>query len=141
MKKGFTLIELLAVIAIIGLLLILVVPNVIKNYNESAVNIIKNQESTVLDIANIMLEDYCKNPVDSTYECPETYKKNKYLCLSDLVNNKLISKNIEYKNEICSGVIIYDEEGNGKTYLACGDKDTGYYTNYDVYNKENYTCK
>ena len=88
MKKGFTLIELLAVIALIGILVSLSVPNLVKYLDKASNSGMKNQENSITAAANLYIEDHCKNPLYG-YICPESYTnpdpgQDKYLCLSDL---------------------------------------------------------
>ena len=67
MKKGFTLIELIAVMAIVGVLSIMIVPNVIKLLNGSMEDTMKITENEVVDAANLYVEDYCRNPINDEY--------------------------------------------------------------------------
>ena len=57
MKKGFTLIELLAVIALIGILVTLAVPNLVDYLNNASDAGMKNQENNMKDAAKIYIED------------------------------------------------------------------------------------
>lgn len=129
-KYGFTLIELLGVIAILGILTMAVVPSVIKIYNNSIQKTMSIQESDVKNASKLFVEDYCTNPIDSTYICPSTYKnevnEEKYVCLNDLQSgtDKYIGS-VTYKKEECTGVIVYTKDESGsynesKTYLYCG---------------------
>ena len=72
MKKGFTLIELLAVIALIGILVTLVVPNLVDYLNNASDAGMKNQENNMKDAAKIYIEDHCSNPLYG-YKCPKSY--------------------------------------------------------------------
>jgi prepilin-type N-terminal cleavage/methylation domain-containing protein len=138
-KYGFTLIELLGVIAILGILILAVVPNVIKIYNNSVLKTMSVQESNVKNASKLFVEDYCVNPIDNTYNCPLSFKnavsEEKYVCLNDLQSgtDKYIGS-VTYKKEECTGVIIYTKNESGsynesKTYLYCGyDDDTGSYS-------------
>ena len=60
MKKGFTLIELLAVIALIGILVSLSVPNLVKYLDKASNSGMKNQENSITAAANLYIEDHCK---------------------------------------------------------------------------------
>ena len=136
-RKGFTLIELLAVVAIIGLLGTIVAVSVTKVYNDSIKKTMIVQENNVASASKIYLEDYCFDPVDSSYVCPTSYNNytsNKYICLDDLQDNKLgdyINK-VTYKKDECKGIITFDKNEDGdyvvpNVYLYCGNPDTGEY--------------
>lgn len=148
MKKGFTLIEVLAVIAILGILVSLVVPNLVKYLDESSKFGMKNQENSVTSAANLYIEDHCKNPLYG-YNCPSSYtnpesNQEKYICLSDLQDDKNVDEGIkresyigpiEFDDSVCDGVILFTKNdsknnsayNNVKTYLACGYDYTGSY--------------
>ncbi len=144
MKKGFTLVELIAVIAVIGLLSIMVVPNVIELLNKSSYDSMKIVENEVLDAANLYIEDYCKNPIDDEYRTlcntdKKSISSNKiYLCLSTLQRRKIMG-DVYFKNATsCKGLVVFDyvdnKYKNGKTYLYCGsDYTTSDGSSYEIY--------
>ena len=129
-KKGFTLVELLAVIAIIAILGTMGVAAVLKIYNNNINKTMVVQENNIAEASKTYLEDYCIDPIDNTYECPDSYKNNesiKYVCLSDLQDNikdNYVNKTT-YKKSDCKGIITFTENKDGeylnaKTYLYCG---------------------
>lgn len=148
MKKGFTLIELLAVIALIGILVSLVVPNLVDYLNNASDAGMKNQENNMKDAAKIYIEDHCNNPLYG-YKCPKSYAnpsegQEKYVCLSDLQNDINVDEGIQRESYIgpisfdeseCDGVILFTKGesktnssyNNIKPYLACGYDYTGSY--------------
>lgn len=128
-KRGFTLVELLAVIAILGILVTVISVAVLKIYNSSVEKTMEVQNKNVKRAAAAFLEDYCIDPVDGSFVCPETYENryyNKFVCLGDLrkdTKNSYIEK-VTYKGDECNGVIIFtaDEEGEltiPNPYLYC----------------------
>ena len=91
-KKGFTLTELLAVIAIISILALMAVPAVIKIYNDSVIKTMHVKKKKIKDAANLFVEDYCNDPLDHSFICPQSYSKpvnnKKVVCLSDLQDSE-----------------------------------------------------
>ena len=137
-KKGFTLVELLAVIAIIAILTLMVVPAVIKLYNDNVIKAMHVQESEVKEAANLFIEDYCEDPLDHSKVCPSSYETTnsideKYVCLSDLQGKDSYIKEVKYKSDSCKGIIIYQKDDdtdlytNANVYLYCGDDGNGEY--------------
>ncbi len=148
MKKGFTLIELLAVIALLGILVSLSVPSIIKYLDQASDAGMQNQENSVTAAAKVYIEDHCSNPLYG-YKCPDSYTKpgsgkEKYVCLSMLQNDTSVESGIKRQSYIgpikndesmCYGVVIFaknDSKTNSsyndvKTYLVCGENYSGGY--------------
>lgn len=133
-KSGFTLIELLAVIAIIGVLAIMVVPNVVDSYKNSLNKSMEIVENNVKDAANIYVNEHCTDPLydpetGTLYTCPSTYNSSKFVCLSELTSgSEPYIESVKYSKTDCKGVIIFDSTG-ANVYLACGSE---YYTDKNV---------
>ena len=132
-KKGFTLVELLAVIAIVAVLGTVAVIASVKIYNDNIKKSMIVQENNVAEVSRTYLEDYCLDPLDDTYKCPESYENNtetKYICLSDLQDNvkgNYVTK-VNYKKKDCKGIITFSKNNDGeyvnsKTYLYCNYSD------------------
>ena len=136
-KNGFTLIELLAVIAIIAILGTIGTLATLKIYNDNIKKTMIIQENNVSSVAKTYLEDFCFDPLDNTYGCPQSYNNNtdkKYICLSNLQEKKDNSKvqdyndsyinDVTYKKESCKGIVVFSPNDDGdyvnpKTYLYC----------------------
>ena len=125
-KKGFTLVELLAVIAILGLLVTTVSIAVTKIYNDNVDKTMIVQNNKVMEAAGIYLNDKCLLPLAGAV-CPDSYTEGQYICLEDLTEN--VKENylteVTYKNDKCSGIIVFEENAEGEkvepvSYLFCG---------------------
>ncbi len=132
-KLGFTLTEVLAVIALIGVLMLLIVPNLTSVFGKSEKNAMKVQESELKEAGLLYLEDYCKNPLGNN-TCPGTIKRNSdltysgYINLSALVTNDYIEP-ISLRGSNCNGCVIY-ENNKAAAYLVCENGE--YETESDV---------
>ncbi|MGM9877589.1 MAG: type II secretion system protein [Bacilli bacterium] len=144
-KNGFTLMELLGVIVILGLLVAISVPAVTKILNKSKINAIKIEENNLADASQLLINDFCDNPISSRYKeyCkPDSTDSNisnkslirklssgdnysyYYICLSDLKSLNYYETDIKYNDAICDGYILFTNVSNGKyidgkTYIAC----------------------
>ncbi len=85
-KKGFTLIELIAVVAVLSILMLLVVPNLIRNYNDSKKEVFHDNVVRIYDSA------------ESTY-VSSGGKSGNYNSDDNKLNSS-ISKNIKYEVDI-----------------------------------------
>ena len=159
-KKGFTLVELLAVIVIIGILGIITVPNVLEYFNESKRQAMIVQENKLVESGDILVRDYCKNPVNSEYQlqCDELYKHlnneadeeiidnddstyTRYICVSTLKDKDYYSEKLQYSGEDCDGVVVYridedtDIQKDSFSVVKCG---SGYKTIFENENAEDF---
>ena len=153
MKKGFTLIELLVVIAIIGVMAVIVVPNIMDSYKKSLIKKMVIEENNVSDAAQIYVEEHCLNPLNykgKVYTCPSTYTTNKFVCLSELQNPYLSSNgneagdyyvgDVKYGSNTCYGVVQFVGKER-HTYLFCGTGGNfAYTTNSTLYNTYKNNC-
>jgi prepilin-type N-terminal cleavage/methylation domain-containing protein len=121
-KKGFTLAEIIVVIALIGILLLFVMPNLVDIFSNSVKSTMKVQEKEIEDAALIYLEDYCKNKIGNNI-CPGTIKKgsNKkysgYIKLETLVNSDYI-EDVSLQGNDCKGCVIFTDN-KAEAYLVC----------------------
>ncbi|MBQ6285926.1 MAG: type II secretion system protein [Bacilli bacterium] len=131
-KNGFTLTELLAVIAILGVIVLAVVPNVLKLFNQSVDKFFEQQQGYVLTAAELYVQDNCKKSTRIGYVCPGHYEivsnNERYLCLKEIQTADYIGE-VSYKGNVCEGMVIFDENGkNGQTHLYCGRQSDQSYT-------------
>ncbi len=121
-KKGFTLTEVLVVIALIGILLLLIMPNLTNFFKGGINNTMKIQENELKEAGLLYLEDFCKNPLNNNI-CPASiHRENNltysgYITLSTLVNNDYI-ENITLRGANCNGCVIY-ENNKANAYITC----------------------
>ena len=123
-KNGFTLTEILVVLALIGLLLVIVVPRISNSLNKGTDKAMKVQEGELEDTGLMFLEDMCKNPIDKG-KCPITIKYNNttntysgYVLLNTLVSEKYIDE-IKLDKQACNACVRYTDN-EAKAYIKCG---------------------
>lgn len=136
-KSGFSLLELMVVMVLLSLLVLMITPNLIDDYNQSLLETIVTQEENIVSGAKLYVEDYCLNPISDQYfsKCPNRYKNAindvKYLCLSDVqnppLNNESYINSVTFKDEDCKGYVLFKKTSTGiysdaKTYLVCGSE-------------------
>ncbi len=132
-KKGFTLVEVIAVIALIGVLLLFVMPNLTKIFSNSVKKTMQIQEHEIEESGTIFLEDFCRNKLGNNL-CPSTLTKNSdrtysgYISLSTLINEEYI-EDVTLQGEDCNGCVIFTNN-NPKAYITC--KDNSYETETSV---------
>ncbi len=131
-KNGFTLVEVLAVIALIGVLMVLIMPRLSDLFLGSVDRTMKVQENEIKDAGLMYLEDYCKNRIGNNV-CSgtitrnnETNKYSGYVSLETLENGYI--DDVSLQGVDCTGCVIY-EENKASAYLMCGSK---YETKSDV---------
>lgn len=123
-KNGFTLTEILVVLALIGLLLVIVVPRIGNSLNKGTEKAMKVQEGELKDAGLMFLEDMCKNPIEKG-KCPATIKYNNttntysgYVLLNTLLSEKYIDE-IKLDKQACNACVKYSNN-EAKAYIKCG---------------------
>ena len=74
-NNGFTLVEMLVVLAIVAILAVFAIPNFTTILSENRNKAMQIQENNIVEAAKLYVQDYCLNPIDSTYTCDSTLTK------------------------------------------------------------------
>ena len=134
-KKGFTLVELLAVIALLGIILIIVIPNYNNLFGEGKNIESEIQKNEIENATKLYLEEHCINPIDDTYECDLELNNSTYngeISSKTLINEGYIDEN-ELKNDLIISVqndkievkkVNYNEITLNKTFAIINVNDT-----------------
>ncbi|MBQ1812445.1 MAG: type II secretion system protein [Bacilli bacterium] len=122
MKKGFTLVELLAVIIILGMLVVLLVPNVISILKSNNLRVYKLKEKELLRAA----EDYIE--YDEEFVAPTNEAPVKYLTIQSLISKNYINKILDNSSgEECPAFVKISKDGDNYNLdpcIICGEYKT-----------------
>ncbi len=122
MKKGFTLVELLAVIIILGMLVVLLVPNVISILKSNNLRVYKLKEKELLRAA----EDYIE--YDEEFVAPTNEAPVKYLTIQSLISKNYINKILDNSSgEECPAFVKITKAGDNYNLdpcIICGEYKT-----------------
>ena len=155
-KKGFTLVEVIATVALLAILIGLAGTSLIKKYNESKKEAIIIQEGQLVQSGDMVIQDYCKNPLSDGYllQCDNYYQSyedsndnliiednmyTKYICVKDLKKLGYYSEELVYSGVDCSGVVIYkidyetDLQKDSYSVIKCGEDYTTEVENAEGY--------
>lgn len=125
-KKGFTLIELLMVIALIGILSLVLVPNVIALLNKNNVKSCESLKNNIISSAKIYVTN---NKYELGFDCPVTTKE---ITLQALVDSGNLTEPI--KNPVTKEVLSLTDNKVEVTY-NCTSKTFTYTFDLDCENK------
>ncbi len=84
MNKGFTLMELLGVIVILGLLLLLLAPNLLEQLNNKKSEVSSAEMEAIKSAADLYIDEHPNNYTSGT----------KYICLNTLQNSGFLSSKL-----------------------------------------------
>jgi len=133
-KKGFTLVELLAVIVILGVLIGLVVPSIMKYLIKGTEEYYDSLENMTMEAARDYLLDY-----KSLY--PREIGNTVVVTSDELVGNKYIDKIKDEDGKECSATITIEKTGKDKyeyySCLRCGDTYTSSKENCELVGNNN----
>ena len=155
-KKGFTLVEVIATVALLAILIGLAGTSLIKKYNESKKEAIIIQEGQLIQSGDLVIQDYCKDPLSEGYQlqCDNYYQSyedsndnliiedntyTKYICVKDLKNLGYYSEELVYSGVDCSGVVVYkidyetDLQKESYSVIKCGEDYTTEVENTNFY--------
>ena len=155
-KKGFTLVEVIATVALLAILIGLAGTSLIKKYNESKKEAIIIQEEQLIQSGDMVIQDYCKNPLSDGYQLQcdnyyQSYEDNndnliieddtytKYICVKDLKKLGYYSEELRYSGVDCSGVVVYiidyetDLQKESYSVIKCGEDYTTEVENVEEY--------
>lgn len=127
-NNGFTLVELLGVIAILGILVVIFVPNALKVLKDNSDKIYKIKEKELINAA----KDYAE--YDKNFVSP-IEGEAKYIIMPQLVSGSYMTKILDNKtaNECTAFVKVTLNDIHGYNYDACLICDE-YKTNKDFCN-------
>ena len=108
-KKGFTLVEALLVIAIIGVLLLTLIPSVITMIN-------KNKEKTCLSTRDSILSTTKMFIAENKYNLDFSCGEGKEIYINDLKNFGNIDDDKEFDEKFLNTPIIVVYDCNNKTF-------------------------
>ncbi len=124
MNKGFTLIELLAVIVVLGIILVIAIPNIVKIIEQARIDAYIKDEAMLVNAT----QKYLVSNIDKV---PSGIGDISIVELSDLQSNDILSEIIDSKSDNnCEGKVVVSKKADNKytynPYLDCG-------TNYKTY--------
>lgn len=114
-KKGFTLIELLAVIIILGVIILIFIPDAINIISRNEVKIYKAKEKLLINAS----KDYIT--LNEDFVMPTEEFPYKYIAATTLINDNLMSKILDTTSGTeCNGFVrITVNTTYGYNYEAC----------------------
>lgn len=113
-SKGFTLIEIISIIIILGILLVIVVPNVFETIDNSKLDIYEVKEDKIVQGS----KDYV---IYNNTLLPENIGQRINIQLTDLVEGEFVSKIYDMTdNSLCVGYVYIEKtNSNNFSYNPC----------------------
>lgn len=108
-NKGFTLMELLAVITLLAIILMIVIPSVLRSYDNSKENLYKVMVDNICDSTSDYYKEYKSGLIQVDHEICTMDGSNEVctITISDLIKEKYLNQNL--RNPLTEKDIVFSD--------------------------------